>query len=236
MGIVSVRFQQAAGVVLDRGEVIERTAAFVRSRLHSDSSGHDWWHVERVRGLALLLGRREGADEYITELAALLHDVSDYKFNGGDLDEGSRVSYDLLRDLGESEACARSVAEVVRNVSFTGAGSVSRMRTIEGMVVQDADRLDAMGAIGIARAFAYGAVKGEAMFDPDQAPHLHASEAEYLARDGSTINHFYEKLLLLKDRMNTESGRSFAERRHRVIEAFVHDFVAEWRLEDLPEL
>jgi uncharacterized protein len=221
---------------LDREEVVERTAAFVRSRLHSDSSGHDWWHVERVRGLALRLGRREGADEYVTELAALLHDVSDYKFNGGDLDEGSRVSYHLLRDLGETEACARSVADIVRNVSFRGAGSVSGMRTIEGMVVQDADRLDAMGAIGIARAFAYGAVKGEAMFDPGQEPHLHADEAEYLARDGSTINHFHEKLLLLKDRMNTESGRFLAEKRHQVLKGFVHDFLAEWRLEDAPEL
>ena len=217
---------------MNRMEIIERIADRVQDKMQGDPSGHDWWHVQRVRKLAVKLGEREGANIYIVELAALLHDVSGYKTNGGDQEEGPRIAHEWLHEFGEADACANAVAEIVAGVSFKGAGTTCRMPTIEGMVVQDADRLDAIGAIGIARAFAYGACTREPMYDPDMAPRLHATAAEYFARSGSTINHFYEKLLLLKVRMNTDSARLVAGRRHRILEEFLRSFLAEWDAQD----
>jgi uncharacterized protein len=219
--------------VIDNDEVIRRTEVYVRDELYADSSGHDWWHVHRVRRLAVDLGRKESADLYLVELAALLHDISDYKLNGGDHEKGPRVAWEWLRGLGESEQCAISVADIIANMSFKGAGTMSLMRTIEGAVVQDADWLDAVGAIGVARAFAFGGFAGQPMHDPELSPHLHASRAEYLNRDGSTINHFYEKLLLLKNRMNTATAKIVAERRHEVLEAFLREFFLEWDARDV---
>jgi uncharacterized protein len=220
---------------LNTMDMIARIAGRIQDKMHGDSSGHDWCHVQRVRKLAVRLGEREGADIYVVELAALLHDVSDYKFNGGDQEEGPRIARAWLLEFGETDSCARTVAEIVAGVSFRGAGTIGRMTTIEGMVVQDADRLDAIGAIGVARAFAYGACTQEPMFDPDRAPRLHATQAEYFARSGSTISHFYEKLLLLKDRMNTDSARLVAQRRHCVLEEFLKNFLAEWDGDDIEE-
>jgi uncharacterized protein len=216
---------------LDRADLLETIAARVQDKLHDDCSGHDWWHVARVRNLAVRLAEHEGADVYIVELAALMHDVSDYKLNGGDHEEGARIARIWLLELGETNVYAEKVAEIVAGVSFKGAGCNVGMSSIEGMVVQDADRLDAMGAIGIARAFAYGASAGQPMFDPGLAPCFHATPAEYFARNGTTINHFYEKLLLLKERMNTVSARLLAEDRHQILEKFLRDFHAEWKAE-----
>jgi uncharacterized protein len=214
-------------------EVIERTARYVRNELYAESSGHDWWHVDRVRRLAMTIAPRESADAYVTELAALLHDISDYKLNGGDLERGPRIAYDWLRGLGESARLATAVSDIVANVSFKGAGVVTSMPTVEGRVVQDADRLDALGAIGVARAFAYGGFAGQPMHDPGLAPRPHQTHEEYLNRTGTTINHFHEKLLLLKDRMNTETGRRVAERRHAVLAGFLREFLDEWDARDM---
>lgn len=218
---------------MDRDAILKRTAQYVKNELYDDTSGHDWWHIDRVRKLALAIGEREGADRYIVELAALLHDISDYKLNGGDHSLGRKVAYDWLRSLGESHECADLVAEIVANVSFKGAGTSSPMQTKEGLVVQDADRLDALGAIGVARAFAYGGSVGEAMHEPGEEPTLHETAAEYHQRGGTVINHFYEKLLLLRDRMNTDAGRQIAERRHAVLEAYLREFLTEWDAQDL---
>jgi uncharacterized protein len=214
-------------------EVVTRVADHVRSELYEDSSGHDWWHVVRVRRLARAIGELEGADLHLVELAALLHDISDYKLNGGDAERGPRVAEKLLVDFGEPPDRASAVAEIIRSVSFEGAGGTSRAKTLEAEVVQDADRLDAIGAIGIARAFAYGGYAGQLMHDPAIARQHHRTQAEYRAkRDTTTINHFHEKLLLLKDRMKTKAGRRIAERRHRVLEKFLEEFESEWNAAD----
>jgi uncharacterized protein len=218
---------------MDRAEVIDKTASYVRDELCSDSSGHDWWHVYRVKEMAVKIARREGADVYIVELGALLHDISDYKLNGGDMEKGPRIAASWLRNLGESDECASAVADIIANMSFKGAGTDSTLSTIEGQVVQDADRLDAMGAIGIARAFAFGGYSGQLMHDPVKAPEYHATPAEYVSRDTTTINHFYEKLLLLRDRMNTPSARHVANGRHAVLEQFLSEFTTEWDGSDL---
>jgi uncharacterized protein len=218
---------------LNRDEILLATARFARRELSADSSGHDWWHVERVRNLALELARRESGELYTVELAALLHDISDYKLNGGDLAEGPRVAHEWLLEQGESEDLARTVAGIVAEVSFKGAGERSAPSTLEGAIVQDADRLDAIGAIGIARTFAYGGYAGQAMHDPDRKPEPHATQEEYLKRNGTTINHFHEKLLLLRDRMNTRTGRRLAAHRHQVLERFLDEFLTEWDALDL---
>jgi uncharacterized protein len=220
---------------MDHADVIRRTADYVRHELCDDSSGHDWWHVCRVRGLAVCLAQQEGADAYVVELAALLHDISDYKLNGGDHDKGPQVAAEWLRSLGESIELARSVSEIISDMSFKGAASESTLSTIEGQVVQDADRLDALGAIGIARAFAFGGYAGQLMHDPARKPENHATEEEYFHRNSTTINHFYEKLLLLKERINTESARQVAERRHAVLERFLTEFMLEWDADDVSE-
>jgi uncharacterized protein len=205
-----------------------RAEALARERMHGDGSGHDWWHVERVRRTALRLAREEGADALVVELAALLHDVWDHKLHGGDASVAPREVYGWLLAEGAAEPLAQHVAEIVRDLSFKGAGVPTPMRTREGAVVQDADRLDAMGAVGIGRAFAFGGSRGRPMHDPDSLPEHHASFPAYSASQGSTLNHFPEKLLLLRDRMNTAAGRRLAEARHRFMEEFLRRFLEEW--------
>jgi uncharacterized protein len=212
----------------DRAAAIEKTAAHVRQLLAADSSGHDWWHVERVWKTARRLGEVEGAELFVVELAALLHDIADWKFHGGDNTLGPRRAAEWLTDLGVEPTIVDHVAEIVAGLSFKGAGVATPMRTLEGQVVQDADRLDAIGAIGIARAFAYGGHAGRAMHDPSSRPEQHASFEAYKKNSGPTIQHFYEKLLLLKDRMNTAAGRRVAAERHEFMEAFLRQFFAEW--------
>ncbi|HEX9109003.1 MAG TPA: HD domain-containing protein [Longimicrobiales bacterium] len=212
---------------MTRGDVVARTEARVRELLGGDASGHDWWHIERVRRLALRLGADEGADAWVVELAALLHDVDDWKISG-DPEAAPRHAREWLASLGVDSAAGEHVAEIVGTLSFKGAGVLTPMRTLEGQVVQDADRLDALGAIGIARAFAYGGSCGRPLHDPEAAPVLHASFEQYRGAGGATLNHFYEKLLLLRDRMNTAAGRRLAQERHRYMETFVARFRAEW--------
>lgn len=217
---------------LIKSEALEKTANFVRNELYLDSSGHDWWHVHRVRNMAVALAVQEGADQYVVELAALLHDISDYKLNGGDQEKGPAIAYEWLRGLGESEECARAVRDIIATMSFKGAGTPTIMPTIEGKVVQDADRLDATGAIGIARAFAFGGYAGQPMHDPVRPVQLHQTPDDYLNRNTTTINHFHEKLLLLKDRMNTASAKRIARERHEILVRFLDEFCAEWDARD----
>lgn len=207
--------------------VVALTEARVRELLAGDATGHDWWHIERVRRLALRLAAEEGADPLVVELAALLHDVADWKLSG-DADAGARHARAWLTSLGVEAAVVEHVSGIVAGVSFKGAGVATPMSTIEGRVVQDADRLDALGAIGIARAFAYGGSRGRALHEPEESPRLHASFAEYRSATGSTLNHFHEKLLLLRGRMHTAAGRRLADERHRFMEEFVRRFLAEW--------
>lgn len=209
-------------------DIVERAAQFVREKLHGDSSGHDWWHIERVRQNALRLARDEGADLFVVELAALLHDIADWKFHDGDDTVGPRAARDWMEQNDVGAKTIDEVCEIIATLSFKGAGVSTEMRTIEGRCVQDGDRLDAIGAIGIARAFAFGGHFGRAMYDPDVPPEEHQTFAAYKSKSGPTINHFYEKLLLLKDRMQTASGKRLALERHQFMEEFLIQFFSEW--------
>lgn len=209
--------------------LVERVAEHVKARFLAESSGHDWHHINRVRKLARQIAAQEGANQEVVELGALVHDIADWKFHGGDETVGPREAERLLAREGAPPSVVLPVVEIVATISFKGAGVSSAMRTLEGQCVQDADRLDAIGAIGIARCFAYGGHAGRPMHDPDIPPVLHGSAAAYKAAKGPSLNHFYEKLFLLKERMNTPSGRALAEVRHQVMETFVAQFLSEWR-------
>ncbi|MBO6585696.1 MAG: HD domain-containing protein [Gracilimonas sp.] len=209
-------------------EIIEKTEEYVRKKLQGEGTGHDWWHIHRVRNTALQLAKIEDADLFIVELAALLHDIADHKFHDGDEEIGPATARNWLENIGVEESIINRVCIIIRDVSFKGAEVETKMDTIEGKVVQDADRLDALGAIGIARAFAYGGYKGRELYNPEIKPESHSSFEAYKKSTGPTLNHFYEKLFLLKDRMNTQAGRKEAEKRHQFMKEFVDQFISEW--------
>lgn len=208
--------------------LVERVAAQIKARFLAESSGHDWHHIHRVWRLASQIATQEGANQQVVELGALVHDIADWKFHGGDDKAGPREAALLLMREGAPQSIIAPVVDIVATISFKGAGVSTAMQTLEGKCVQDADRLDAIGAIGIARCFAYGGYAGRLMYDPDLPPVLHATAEAYKAAKGTSLNHFYEKLFLLKDRMNTSSGRALAESRHQVMQDFVAQFLAEW--------
>jgi uncharacterized protein len=207
---------------------VTETRAYVRAELLGESTGHDWWHVERVWRNALRIAQEEPVDMTVVELAALLHDIADYKFHDGDASMGPRAARAWFETLGVDDAVITHVCEIIQDISFKGAGTTSPMRTREGMVVQDADRIDAIGAIGIARAFAYGGHKGREIYNPQVPPVRHDSFEEYKTNTSPTINHFYEKLMLLKDRMNIPTARQIADERHRFMECYLEQFFREW--------
>lgn len=214
---------------MQKQEIIANTTAYVKELLEGEGSGHDWWHIYRVWKNALHIAEQEqGADLYIVELAALLHDIGDHKFHNGDETVGPRMVRAWLEKQAVDEVIIQQVSAIVSDLSFKGAGTSSAMPTLEGRIVQDADRLDAIGAIGIARAFAYGGHKNRALYNPEITPEQHNSFEAYKSSTGPTINHFYEKLLLLKERMHTPSARAMAEARHRYMEEFLNQFYAEW--------
>lgn len=213
---------------MNKQEIIDSTVKYVRETLEGEASGHDWWHVYRVWKMAQNIGQKENADMFVVELAALLHDIADYKMHGGDDTVGPRVAREWLEKQGIDEGIISHVAEIIKEASFKGAKVETKINTIEGKVVQDADRLDAIGAMGIARTFAYGGAKGRAMYDPAIKPEVHESFEQYKNNNSPTINHFYEKLLLLRDLMNTETGKKIAEGRHEIMENFLKDFFNEW--------
>jgi uncharacterized protein len=216
------------GRPISREEVIGKTGELVRSKLDEESTGHDWWHVERVRATALRIAEHERADVFVVELAALLHDVEDYKFSGS-AEAGPRFAHEHLSSLGVSGDIADHVSDIIRRMSFKGANVEQLPLSLEGRCLQDADRLDAIGAIGIARTFAYGGHVGRPIHDPELAPTPHDTVDSYLNSKGTTINHFHEKLLLLRERMNTEFGRKLADERHRYMVAFLDEFHSEWQ-------
>ncbi len=207
--------------------VIEKIRDFAQSFFEDEGSGHDWWHVYRVWETAKRLASAEGADSTIVQIAALLHDVSDWKLHGGDEQKGlQRIRELLAEDL--DPASIEKVCDIISKISYKGAGVATPMGSLEGQVVQDADRLDAIGAMGIARAFAYGGHQGRLIYHPEHNPEMHDSFEAYKNNSGPSINHFYEKLLLLKDRMNTPTGRKIAEQRHRLMEQYLMQFFKEW--------
>jgi uncharacterized protein len=211
---------------MDKEKILAEAAAYARAELQKDSSGHDWWHIDRVTKLARRIAIAEGADPFVCELAALLHDIADEKLNESEQAGLSKVR-DWLNANGVPEPEAKHVLEIIATMSFKG-GNRPGMRTLEGRVVQDADRLDAIGAVGIARCFAYSGWKGQLIHDPEQKPRQQMTAEEYRTGKSTAINHFYEKLLLLKDRMNTEFAKEMAAERHRVMEEFLARFYQEW--------
>ena len=206
--------------------IIQSALSYVNACFEHDTSGHDHHHMLRVYHTALRIAEAEGADTFIVSLAALLHDVDDEKLTGIRGSTANAESW--MQQAGVPHETQRAVVEIIHGVSFKGAGVSSEMPTLEGRCVQDADRLDAIGAIGIARAFAYGGSRGREMHNPETPPVLHVDEAQYRAAKGTSLNHFYEKLLLLKDLMGTETGRKMAEHRHAYLQGYLEEFLAEW--------
>jgi uncharacterized protein len=212
--------------------LIESIREEMKSRFAGEGTGHDWAHMERVWRNAVVIAKAEGANAEVVALGALLHDIADHKFHNGSLSEGPRQAREAIMQRGGDPELADKVATIVAEVSFKGAGVPTPVSSLEAAVVQDADRLDAIGAIGVARAFAYGGSKGRALHSPGSKPLAHDDFQSYANDEGATINHFYEKLLLLQDRMHTATGKAMAAERHAFMEAFLAQFLKEWQGED----
>jgi len=208
--------------------IIQKTTDFVKKSLENAEGGHDWWHIYRVWNNAKLIAKTEPADLLIVELAALLHDIADSKFYNGDESVGPRMARDFLISLSIHEEIIHHVVKIIENISFKGGNFENTFSSPELSVVQDADRLDAIGAIGIARTFNYGGFKNREIYNPNIIPNLNMDKEEYKNSTAPTINHFYEKLLLLKDRMQTQTGKKIAQQRHAFMELYLEQFFAEW--------
>jgi uncharacterized protein len=213
---------------MDEQAVIMGVASEVRKRLAAESSGHDWWHTHRVWKMAVRLARGTAANTLVLQLTALLHDIADWKFHDGDEAVGPRIARSVLAKYALPGEITGAVCAVIPEISFKGAGVAGEPSTLEAQIVQDADRLDAIGAIGIARAFAYGGHAGQQLYDPDRPPVMHTSKEAYIAARSPTINHFYEKLLLLEDRFNTAQARQIAQQRREFMENYLRQFFDEW--------
>jgi uncharacterized protein len=209
-------------------EIIQQTAAYVKLELANAEGGHDWWHLYRVWKTAKQILAKEACDPLTVELAALLHDIADSKFNGGDETIGPRKAEQFLQSINISADVTTHVVNIIKNMSFKSSHFEQSWTSKELMVVQDADRLDAIGAIGIARAFNYGGFKNRALYDPNIKPDTNMTKEQYKNSTTPTINHFYEKLLLLKDKMNTETGKAMAQKRHGFMVEYLEQFYREW--------
>lgn len=208
-------------------EIIRTCEAFVKTELKNAEGGHDWWHTQRVRNMSLQLAKIEHADLFTVELSSLMHDIADAKFNNGDENAGPKKAGEFLQALHVDEKIILQVEFIIRNISFKSQDISAELKTIEFKVVQDADRIDAMGAIGIARAFSYGGYKNRPIYNPHAKPMLKINKEDYRKSNAPTINHFYEKLLLLKDLMNTETARKIAQQRHQFMEKYLEEFFKE---------
>lgn len=215
---------------MDTTDIVEQTISFVKETLYGAEAGHDWFHTQRVFRNALLLAKDEDVDVLIVSLGALLHDIADAKFHDGDETLGPTIAKQFLESLEVDEEIIEEVVSIINHISYKNSLSNKDMNppSIELQVVQDADRLDAIGAIGIARAFHYGGYKNRTLYDPEIPPNLEMSKEEYKNSKSPTINHFYEKLLLLKDKMNTISGKKIAEDRHLFLLKYLEHFYEEW--------
>jgi len=208
--------------------LLDNTIFFVKQKLENAESGHDWFHMERVYKNALLIAEGETCDLLVVKLGALLHDIADSKFHDGDESVGPKVARAFLESQNTPEETIVHVVNIIENISFKGGNFEKKFTSKELEIVQDADRLDALGAIGIARTFNYGGFKNRPLYNPNIAPNLHMTKEEYKSSNAPTINHFYEKLLLLKDKMNTETAKRIAQERHKFMELFLSQFYAEW--------
>jgi uncharacterized protein len=208
--------------------LIDKTIAFVKEKLDNAEGGHDWFHIERVYKNSILIAQEEDCDIMVVKLGALLHDIADSKFHDGDETIGPKTARAFLESENVFEETINHVINIIENISFKGGNFENKFSSKELEIVQDADRLDAIGAIGIARTFNYGGFKNRALYDPSIAPNLNMSKEEYKNSNSPTLNHFYEKLLLLKDKMNTATGKKIALERHKYMENFLSQFYAEW--------
>lgn len=213
---------------MDKNLIIDKTREYVKAKSGGEGTGHDYFHILRVYKTSIFIGEKEKADLFVVGLTALLHDIADWKFNDGNSDIGPKLSREWLESLEVDDPIINKVTKIIRTMSFKGGTTNSLQETIEGKVVQDADRLDAIGAIGIARTFAYGGYKERELYNPDINPQKYTDFEQYKKNIGTTVNHFYEKLLLLKDLMNTESGRFIAVQRHKFMEDYLEQFYREW--------
>ena len=214
---------------MDKKNIIQNVIVFVKETLKNAEGGHDWFHIERVLKNAKLIAKTENVDEFIVSLGALLHDIADAKFNDGDETVGPKIARDFLEKQGLNESLILHIENIIKHISFKNSlSSEEKFTSKELEVIQDADRLDAIGAIGIARCFNYGGFKNRALYNPEIAPNLNMTKEEYKNSDAPTINHFYEKLLLLKNKMNTKTGQQIATERHLYMESFLKQFYDEW--------
>lgn len=213
---------------MDNSDIVHKTILFVQEKLENAEGGHDWFHIERVYKNALLIAENEVCDVNVVKLGALLHDIADSKFHDGDEAIGPKIAREFLESENADEVTIQHVINIIENLSFKGGNSEKTFSSVELDIVQDSDRLDAMGAIGIARTFNYGGFKNRPLYNPNIAPNLHMSKEEYKNSEAPTINHFYEKLLLLRDKMNTETGKKIAQERHQFMTTFLSQFYAEW--------
>jgi len=213
---------------VNKTKIIQQTIIFVKQTLNKAEGSHDWFHIYRVWKNTRLILKTEKANSLVCELAALLHDIADHKFNEGNETIGPKKTEQYLLSLNIDNEIVTPVVNIVKNISFLGGHQKNNYFSPELAVVQDADRLDAIGAIGIARTFAYGGFKKREIYNPDIKPNLQMSKEEYKNSTAPTINHFYEKLLLLKDKMNTETGKTLAEKRHNFMLQYLSQFYDEW--------
>lgn len=217
-------------MIMTKAEIVERTRAYLEGKFNTESSGHDYWHMYRVWQLAKHIAKSEkDVDIFTLELTALLHDIADWKFHDGDEEAGPRAAREWLEGFDVDNKVIEHVEDVIRNISFKGANVETNLKTIEGQIVHDADKLDGIGAVGIGRTFAFGGTVGRPMYDPNCIAEQHDTfEAYKNSIKNPTINHFYEKLFLIKDRMFTKTGKEMAQHRHKVMEEFLGEFLAEW--------
>ncbi len=213
---------------MNKAQIISKTEDFAKATLKDAEGGHDWFHILRVWNNAKLIAEEENVDLFIVELGALLHDIADSKFHNGDESIGPKIAREFLENQEVDESVIIHIEQIITNISYKGGNFEQKFNSPELQVIQDADRLDAIGAIGIARCFNYGGFKNRPLYNPDIQPNLNQSKEEYKNSNAPTINHFYEKLLLLKDRMNTKTGKKIAEERHQFMETFLQQFYDEW--------
>ncbi len=208
--------------------IIEQTIDFVKIKLSKSEGGHDWWHIYRVWQLSKHIAMSENCSLFVVELGALLHDIADSKFNNGDEEIGPMIASNFLKSLGVDIAIIQHIKDIIANISFKGGNEIQQFKSIELDIIQDADRLDAMGAIGIARTFNYGGFMNRELYNPNIKPNLAMTKESYKKSTAPTLNHFYEKLLLLKDKMNTNTAKRIAEKRHLFMENYLIEFLDEW--------